>query len=132
MVTIPKKAASGPTRVVVSSADAEPSDGSDERTYKITLVAAGLAAADLKVVIEERGMLAVTGETKRTGSSISRRFKLPPDADASRATARHVDGILTVTVPKGDMAEAHVVIVPTNVHGVVPATDARTDADINA
>merc|ERR1712070_828627 len=66
----------------------------------VTLVAAGLAASDLIVSASAAGVLKVEGETKRTGSKIARSFKLPRDADASLATACHVDGILTLKVPK--------------------------------
>jgi len=109
VVTLPKKAAAAPKRIEVSS-DAEETPETDAadaatRPYKITLVAAGLAAADVEVSVEKPGVLKVQGETKRTGAKISRCFRLPRDADACGASARHVDGILTVTVPKMPKAE---------------------------
>lgn len=51
-------------------------------------------------------MLKVSGETKRTGSRLAKRsFRLPRDADVANARAMHVDGILTVTIPKKPAAE---------------------------
>jgi len=104
VVTLPKKAVAAPTRVVVAAdaeaSDEETADTDAERPYKLTMVATGIAAADLDVSFEAHGVLKVSGETKRTGAKIARSFKLPRDADASRAAASHVDGILTIVVPK--------------------------------
>jgi len=104
VVTLPKKVVASPTRVVVSAdaeaSDKETADTDNERPYKLTMVATGIAAADLDVSFEAHGVLKVSGETKRTGAKIARSFKLPRDADASRAAASHVDGILTIVVPK--------------------------------
>jgi len=105
-ISLPKKASAAPVRIAVTT-DAEmdeASDGSDDddeaaRPYQLSVVAAGLAPAD--VVIEaSKNVLTATGATKRTGAKLARRFALPRDADAARATASCVDGILTITVPK--------------------------------
>ncbi len=45
-------------------------------------------------------VLVVTGATAKTGASIDRRYRLPRDADVEKATAAHVDGVLTITLPK--------------------------------
>ena len=121
VVTLPKRAAVEPARIAVSNVAEEEEerelngeaieDDDDEarstlsdkerRPYKITLVAAGLAPADALVHVEEHtGVLTVRGTTKRTGARIARRFAMPRDADLTCARASHVDGILTITVPK--------------------------------
>merc|ERR1712146_39757 len=74
--------------------------------YKLTVVAAGVAASDLTWAAED-GTLKICGETKRTGARFAgRSFRLPEDADATKARASHVDGILTVTVPKKPVTTA--------------------------
>merc|ERR1719502_2322088 len=105
MIELPKKAESAVHILVSSTAEMEVEEEHEAATdvprpYKVTLVAAGLAASDMEVVAEQCGVLRVKGETARTGASIARSFQLPRDADAQRATASHVDGILTLTVPK--------------------------------
>jgi len=120
-VTLPKKAEAEPTTVTVSmSADDEEteSESTESPPYKLTLVAAGLSASDLVVTASERGVLNIEGETKRTGSKIARSFKLPRDADSTLATACHVDGILTLTVPKKEAVAAKEILVTA---GGVPA-----------
>jgi len=108
-VELPKKAEAEPARIAVSTdaemaEEVEQGDAASTRPYQLTLVAAGLAASDVEVVAEERGVLRVKGETARTGAKLARSFQLPRDADAQRATATHVDGILTITVPKKSAA----------------------------
>jgi len=104
-VHVPKKEVPLTTIAVSSTvhSDADvPTECEDEvsRPYKLTVVAAGVAASDLEVTAED-GTLKVCGETKRTGARfVGRSFRLPEDADATNARASHVDGILTVTVPK--------------------------------
>lgn len=70
------------------------------RPYKITIVAAGLAPADITVTAEGPDLLTATGETVRTDAKLHRRFQLPRDADAAGALATCVNGILTIAVPK--------------------------------
>lgn len=108
-VQVPKKTDAAPSSITVSS-DAETSDdeasaGDARPHYKITLVAAGLAASDVEATIDSCGALMISGETKRTGVKMARCFQLPRDADGENATASHVDGILTVTVPKRQKVE---------------------------
>merc|ERR1719198_1032444 len=75
VVTLPKKAVAAPMRLVVSAdaeaSDEEPDSSSDaERPYKLTMVATGIAAADLDVSFEAHGVLKVAGESKRTGAEV--------------------------------------------------------------
>lgn len=100
-VVVPRKAAPAPTRISVSTSADVSIDG-----YKITVVAAGVAAADLELSADKhKGVLTVNGATARTGVSISRAYRLPRDADVASALAAHVDGILTVCVPKKALSE---------------------------
>jgi len=115
-ITVPKKVKTEATRIEVS-ADEEPplddeTDGepTEMRPYKLTVVAAGIAAADLDIRAE-RGVLTVRGESKRTGARVARRFNLPRDADARATTAVHRDGVLTLTVPKTAAAEPRRLVV---------------------
>jgi len=101
-VTVPKKVAVEPARieVTVENGDTEMTDDETESNlYTLNLVAPGVAATDLKLSAED-GVLTVRGSTERTGASVARQFRLPRDADADLAKAMHVDGILTVKIPK--------------------------------
>ena len=82
----------------------EPVTGDEDESYTFTLVAAGFAAADL-VLSVDGGLIKVKGQSARTGARLERHVQLPRDADATAAHASHVDGILTVSVPKKDAAE---------------------------
>jgi len=101
-VTFPKKEAVEPVTVVASTeAEEEPSDAP---RYNLTVAAPGLAAADLTISIDEDRVINLSGFTKRTGARIERRYQLPENATIESAHASHVDGILTISVPKGERA----------------------------
>jgi len=105
IVRVPKATKAAPTRIAVAlseSTHAQPDHNEVEvsaRPYTLTVAAAGIAGADLELSAEA-GVLEVRGETARTGASLDRRFRLPRDADIEKATATHVDGLLTVIMPK--------------------------------
>lgn len=103
-VTLPKLMPAEPIVIAVSGdAEETPSDESDATppAYTLTLAAAGVKATDLEVVAKpDDGVLSVRGKTARTGARLSKSFRLPADADATRASATHVDGLLTLVVPK--------------------------------
>ena len=125
-VTVPKKEAKA-TLIAVSAADAERTDeeeedASESRPYKLTLVAAGVAPADLALHVEH-GVLEVKGETKRTGACLNRSFRLPRDADTANARAEHIDGILTVTIPKKLAVEAK------RIKLIAPAADMQVNTE---
>jgi len=82
----------------------------EKKPYTLTVVAAGLAAADLQLSAEGR-VLSIKGETARTGAKLRRVFHLPRDATLERATATHVDGILTVSVPRKATAQPKAIAV---------------------
>ena len=107
IVTVPKKVKAEPGRIAVNTKEDDcpcgdecPCDddnmcGSTSKPYNLTVVAPGLAADDLSL-----NVLVVTGATAKTGASIDRRYRLPRDADVEKASAAHVDGVLTITLPK--------------------------------
>lgn len=111
-ITVPKKPEAAPTQIEVSATAPEETtdDGSDSLRYTLTLSLPGLAAADVSVSTAD-GVVTVSGETKRTGVRVAKSMRLPRDADCSGATASHVDGLLTLTVPKKPPAEAKKLIV---------------------
>lgn len=51
------------------------------------------------------------GETKRTERTFYRRVALPETAKLAEAEARYENGVLTVTVPKGEEAKAKAITV---------------------
>jgi HSP20 family molecular chaperone IbpA len=120
-VSVPKAAEHGPTRIAVS-ADSTPVDDDDEQRYTLTVVAAGIAPSDLELSVE-RNVLKVSGTSKRTGATVDRAYQLPRNADVEKAHAAHVDGILTVTVPKKARVE------PTRIEVNAPAADAAMDTE---
>ena len=112
-VTIPRKAEAAPRRIEVNAEvmEEEQDDEHAPAPYTLTLAAPGLSAADLEVTADEES-LQVKGETERTGVRVApKRFELPRDADAERATATHVDGLLEITIPKKSPAEAKMLVV---------------------
>jgi len=101
MITVPTKAPTTPMRIDIGAADDEVTSDEEDapEPYTMTIVAPGFSAQDLEINAEGR-MIVVKGESKRTGARLARRLSLPRDADVTAATAVHVDGILTLTVPK--------------------------------
>jgi len=127
-VALPKIAKPEPAKIAIStSAPIEEEAETDEATrpYKLTLVAAGLAPTDVEITAEAANVLFATGETKRTGARLHRRFKLPRDADAPSATATCVDGLLTIAVPKRAKTAAKTLVVNAPVSEQKP-TEAAT------
>merc|ERR1719284_1915324 len=121
-VSVPKAAEQGPTRIAVS-ADSTPDDDDDDdkKSHTLTVVAAGIAPSDLDLLVDGN-VLKVSGTSKRTGATLERAYKLPRNADVEKAHAAHVDGILTVTVPKKASVE------PKRIEVNAPAVDAVMDA----
>lgn len=76
-----------------------------DRSFTLTVVAAGIAPSELALTAEGGGVLKVRGASKRTGAKLERAFKLPRNADAAKAAAFAADGLLTVRVPKMATAE---------------------------
>lgn len=99
-VTLPKKTVSEPTRIAIDTSEALPISG--KSAYTLQLLAPGLAAADLTVMRED-DLLKLSGETARTGARLERSYRLPRDADTLNTRVSHVDGMLTIMIPKEEM-----------------------------
>jgi len=99
--------------IVVSAEPVEPTAETDapaadeDRPFTLTLVAAGIAPADIELTVKGSA-LKVNGRSKRTGASLGPHvYKLPRNADATRVAASQVDGLLTVTFPKKEPDGEH-------------------------
>lgn len=89
----------------------EASSGADG--YDIAIELPGVSQDDIELTVEE-GVVTVRGEKKtqtekkgdtwyfseRQYGAFRRSFRLPPDADGSKASAEMKDGVLHVKVPK--------------------------------
>merc|ERR1719240_633706 len=82
-----------------------------EHEYTITVSAPGVSAKDLTLHVED-GMLKMRGETKTSVHThiMNWATHLPRDADAEKATASHIDGLLQVTIPKKEAAKTVVAL----------------------
>merc|ERR1712146_281153 len=99
------------------------SDDDDDTSYSLTLPVPGLAADDLSLNVAN-GVLHIKGETKRTGAHVAKSMRLPQDVDVAGARASHVDGLLTITLPRRE-AELKTIVVHTGEHDTEqsPAAD---------
>lgn len=85
----------------------------EKDAYRITVELPGVAEGDIDLSAHD-GVLTLKGEKKverteegdtwffseRQYGAFSRSFRLPPDADDSKVSAKLTDGVLTITVPK--------------------------------
>jgi len=131
-ITIPKKAAAEPTVLAVNASmdeeeekAADASSSSDAPHYTLSLSAPGISASELLVLANgDEGVLKVSGESRRTGARLSKSVRLPRDADATHASVSHVDGLLTITIPKKAASEPRTLTV-TGAHEDGEATRAE-------
>jgi HSP20 family protein len=95
---------------------------SDDNAYTISIELPGVSEDDIDLRIENDSLV-VTGEktearedkgetwyfSERQYGSFRRSFRLPPDADPSKAEAHAKDGVLEVTVPRRtqESSQAH-------------------------
>jgi len=131
-VILPKKAVHDAAAVKATVPFVAPeNDDEDEPKYTIAINAAGISARDLQVKAEAQGdgaqtkVLFVHGETRRTGAQVDRRFKLPWDADVEHAYATHVDGMLTVIIPKNPPAQTIILV---NAHDLASSKESRDES----
>jgi HSP20 family protein len=89
-----------------------------DNAYLISAELPGMEEKDIDVEVQD-DLLTLRGEkraereekdkgyhlTERSYGSFSRSFRLPPDADAGKASASFAKGVLSISVPKS--AEAH-------------------------
>jgi len=87
-----------------------PSD-TELSSYMLNITAAGISASDIHVQTCD-GMIKVEGKTERTGACIDKVYKLPTDADAESTTASHIDGILTLHVPRKPVRAQKIAVHP--------------------
>lgn len=121
-VRMPKTADAGVMHIAPS---ATPVDDKVEH-YKLTILAPGIASNDLDISVE-RGVLKVRGQSKRTGATLDRAYKLPRNADLASAHATHLDGLLTITAAKKNPAAAR--RIPVNEPQAVSAAES-TEQDV--
>ena len=95
---------------------------SDDNAYTISIELPGVSEDDIDLQIENDSLV-ITGEktearedkgetwyfSERQYGSFRRSFRLPPDADPSKAEAHAKDGVLEVTVPRRtqESSQAH-------------------------
>ncbi|TMV07813.1 Hsp20/alpha crystallin family protein [Ruegeria sediminis] len=86
--------------------------GSD-KSYDISMELPGVSEADIELTVDD-GVVTIRGEKKtheekkgdtwyfseRQYGAFRRSFRLPEDADGAKASARMMDGVLHITVPK--------------------------------
>ena len=96
---------------------AEASGGAD--AYDIAMELPGVSENDIELTVED-GVVTVRGEKKtetekkgdtwyfseRQYGAFRRSFRLPQDVDAAKASARMVDGVLHIKVPRKAAAQA--------------------------
>ncbi len=89
---------------------------SNDNAYDISMELPGVSEDDIELTVEE-GVVTVRGEKKtqqekkgdtwyfseRQYGAFSRSFRLPEDADGDKASAKMVDGVLHVTVPRRNL-----------------------------
>jgi HSP20 family protein len=99
----------------------------DEAAYRITAELPGLEEKDFQVHLEGdvltiRGEKRERHEDEREGyrhvetlaGAFERRFHLPTEVDAEKIAASHKNGVLTVSVPKADVAKPRTINVSTS------------------
>lgn len=97
----------------VGARGATPQVQEKEKEYTITVTAPGIRSEDLSVSVED-GTLKIQGETE---TNVHTHFAnwtthLPRDADAEKATASHVDGLLMVKIPKKEVVKTTIALLP--------------------
>ena len=132
-LTLAKKTEARPMQIELSkvTTDASESDDDDDTSYTLTLPVPGLAADDLTLNVANE-VLHIKGETKRTGAHVAKSMRLPHDVDVAGARASHVDGLLTITLPRRE-AELKTIVVRTGEHDIDqrPATDKMKDTEMS-
>lgn len=92
---------------------------SNDKAYDISMELPGVSEDDIELTVEE-GVVTVRGEKKtqqekkgdtwyfseRQYGAFRRSFRLPEDADGDKASARMIDGVLHVSVPKRSVEAA--------------------------
>jgi len=124
---VPRRAA---VQVQVQRAEEEPAT---EGAYRVRLELPGVRTEDLHVAVQG-GELSLTGKSARAGKKyrINRSFTLPRDADEHAVAATHIDGVLTITVPKLAPPEAKKLAIAVEPAAAAPAAAAPAAATVPA
>jgi len=99
--------------------DDEPKDDEAAKPYTLNLAAPGVKASDIHVEVSQ-GELSIRGETGARGGTyrVNRKFTLPRDANATKAIATHIDGLLTIELPvQAPAVTAIKISAPVDAHG---------------
>ena len=112
-------AGSSPTGLAQSLGDFRPSLelGETESEYKVTVELPGLRPEEVEITVDQ-GMLTVRGEkhreerkteknveySERAYGRFARKVQLPRSVAADKISANFANGVLTVTIPKGEEA----------------------------
>jgi HSP20 family protein len=94
--------------------------GDHADTVEVEAFAPGIDAAKLEITVD-KGVLTIAGERpietpkaddkhsvyarERSGGSFRRVVNLPDDIDAERVSARYLDGVLRISIPKREAAK---------------------------
>jgi len=119
VLSIPRRAA---LTIAIEAAEVQPAEGA----YTVRLEVPGIKTDDLSVAVQG-GELAVSGKSTRAGYAyaVDRRFSLPCDADYAATTASHLDGVLTLSMPKlAPLAAKRLKIEPEALPAAQPAAPA--------
>jgi len=101
-VSAPCKPEAEPVSITVGTTPVEAKE-EEEEACTLTLAAAGIAASDIEIkgkMTAGAPVLTVEGKTARTGARLAKSLRLKRGVDFSRASASHVDGLLTILLPK--------------------------------
>jgi len=84
-----------------SGADGSSDDDTEMAPHTLMVTAPGITANEMKIEVKE-GIFRVMGEPTRAGvPKVLKCFRLPRDADGAEGWhAAHVDGLLTLTIPR--------------------------------
>lgn len=126
VLTITLKKMAPPSAVLISVSDVPATEDEGEESakpYTLTIAAPGVKASDIRIEASQAA-LSIHGETSGAHGTfgVQRAYKLPYDADATAATATHVDGILSVTLPTRPTPDATAIQITT-----APTEEVKTD-----
>tara|TARA_R100000808_G_C2148445_1_gene156592 strand:+ start:654 stop:1022 length:369 start_codon:yes stop_codon:yes gene_type:complete len=76
----------------------------DEDSYEYYIPLAGFKKEDIAARIDEGRVYVAANKGEDTAASCS--FALPDEAEPSSLSAKHEDGLLTITIPKLEKAKA--------------------------
>lgn len=100
-IKLNKVAPAEPVTIAVLETDADTHDKENAKNFTLSVAAPGVKAKDI-IIVASQDELSIRGETtsgSRGTFRVDRKYKLPRSADATAATASHIDGLLTIELP---------------------------------